>query len=182
MITDVNRGMVVVNSMADVAGVIRCVTSMALDNHIVVVRAKDRFEHAPAAGGWRDILLNFYVPTAPPPPVTPPDGGEGEGNAQGGGGGEGNATAAPGLRHVGELQIAHAQLVNARAGLPGHLIYSRVRNSVEIVTLAFLSKAVAKDVLAALHKCATPLYISRYLFFFGRRLLYFSTPTLMFSS
>ena len=48
-----------------------------------------------------------------------------------------------GSKHIVEVQVAHSQLVNARAGLPGHLIYGRVRNALELVVVAFGNKKVA---------------------------------------
>ena len=39
--------------------------------------------------------------------------------------------AASAVRHVCEVQIAHITMVNARQGLPGHIIYARVRNATE---------------------------------------------------
>ena len=38
-------------------------------------------------------------------------------------------------KHVCELQIVHNQMLTARKGLPGHLIYNRVRNADELVRL-----------------------------------------------
>ena len=35
--------------------------------------------------------------------------------------------------HIGEIQLVHAQLFNTRETLPGHEIYGRVRNSLEIM-------------------------------------------------
>ena len=57
---------------------------------------------------------------------------------------------AKGSKHIGEVQIAHSQLVNARAGLPGHLIYGRVRNALELVVVAFGNKQIGLKILKAL--------------------------------
>ncbi len=38
-------------------------------------------------------------------------------------------------RHVCELQIAHGQLLTARQGLPGHVVYNQVRNAGELLEL-----------------------------------------------
>ena len=38
-------------------------------------------------------------------------------------------------RHVCELQLVHGNLMTARKGLPGHSVYSRVRNAVELMEL-----------------------------------------------
>lgn len=123
-VTDVVRAMLVVDSMRDAAKVLQCITAMAREGTIVVARVKDRFVASPSAGGWRDALINFYVKTASP----------------------GGA-----LEHIGELQVAHSQMVNARAGLPGHLIYDRLRNALEIVKFVFGGKSVALKILDALH-------------------------------
>ena len=36
-------------------------------------------------------------------------------------------------RHVCEVQIVHKQLLGARATLPGHVVYGRVRNASELL-------------------------------------------------
>lgn len=55
----------------------------------------------PSSGGWRDVMLNVRLRDELLP------------------------------RHVCEVQIAHLTMVNARQGLPGHIIYARVRNATE---------------------------------------------------
>jgi hypothetical protein len=35
--------------------------------------------------------------------------------------------------HICELQVAHSNLLNARKGLPGHLVYGKVRNALELM-------------------------------------------------
>eukprot|EP00940_MAST-03C_sp_MAST-3C-sp2_P003579 g3579.t1 len=77
--------------------------AIAADDDLRIVRLKDRFLSRPSGGGWRDLLVNVAVPL--------PSGGE----------------------HVCEIQVVHPQLVAARTGLPGHEIYARVRNSIEIL-------------------------------------------------
>ena len=123
-VTDVVRGMIIVSNMGDVAVVLQCILEMVKEGLIVVNRTKDRFT-SPSAGGWRDDLINFTAV---------------EDGVNGG--------------HIGEVQIAHAQLVNARAGLPGHVIYGRVRNSMELVIVAFGKKEVALKILKALEQFA----------------------------
>ena len=55
-ICDIVRDMFVANSMGDVAAIVRALrTSRA----IVIVRVKDRFT-TPSAGGWRDLMINFF--------------------------------------------------------------------------------------------------------------------------
>ena len=105
-VTDMVRGMLSANSMHDVAAVLRQLAQMVRDNLIVVVRIKCRFVTKPSDGGWRDVLVNFYVASDP-------------------------------LKHIGELQVSHSQMANARKGLPGHVIYARVRNSIELVLMVF---------------------------------------------
>ena len=73
--------MLVVNSMRDVAKVLECITAMAKEGKIVVVRVKDRYIKSPSAGGWRDDLINFYVKSH-----------RGK------------------IEHIGELQVAHSQV------------------------------------------------------------------------
>ena len=80
-ITDIVRAMLVVNSMRDVAKVLECITAMAKEGKIVVVRVKDRYIKSPSAGGWRDDLINFYVKSH-----------RGK------------------IEHIGELQVAHSQV------------------------------------------------------------------------
>ena len=36
-------------------------------------------------------------------------------------------------RHICEIQLVHRELMTARKGLPGHAIYSRVRNASELL-------------------------------------------------
>ena len=86
-----------------VAALVRVFHSLAAEGKIQVVRVKDRFREAPSAGGWRDVMINLVLCA------------------------EGVA------KHVCEVQIAHAIMLNARKGLPGHIIYGRVRNASEIL-------------------------------------------------
>ena len=51
-----------------------------------------------------------------------------------------------GIRHVCELQIVHETMLSARAGLPGHAIYNRVRNASELVEFV-MGGAFAADAL-----------------------------------
>ena len=54
------------------------------------------------------------------------------------------------------LHALHAfKLVSARAGLPGHLIYGRARNALEIVKRAFGGKQIALKIVSALHTLFT---------------------------
>merc|ERR1719272_782198 len=53
--------MMVVDSMDDVAAVLEVLCEFEDQGSIVIVRAKDRFVRAPSPGGWRDVMVNFYV-------------------------------------------------------------------------------------------------------------------------
>lgn len=99
-VLDVVRTMIVCISMKDAAGIIEMIVQMSKDGKVIVVRLKERFLSAASAGGWRDALINVYIPSGP--------------------GGK--------LKHICELQIVHTSLYMARAKLPGHAIYGKTRN------------------------------------------------------
>ena len=61
------------------------------------------------AAGWCDVMINFYLKS----------------DTQ--------------RHHVCELQIAHDLMCTARKGLPGHVVYARVRNASEILEKLELS-------------------------------------------
>jgi len=71
------------------------------------VRLKDRF-NKPSDSGWRDFVDNFICLAAP-----------GQTDYQ----------------HICELQIVHHLMIVARKGLPGHVVYGKVRNACEISLL-----------------------------------------------
>lgn len=50
--------------------------------------------------------------------------------------------------HICELQVVHEQMLTAREGLPGHAVYDRVRNAVELLAQKFGGKGAAGDALA----------------------------------
>ena len=56
-VCDIVRDMVEGESTAQLAQLVRAFFD---DDAIVVVRLKDRFKH-PSGGGWRDIMINYYV-------------------------------------------------------------------------------------------------------------------------
>jgi hypothetical protein len=87
--------MLVMTSMVAMAAMVDVIVSMVEDGLIEISRVKDRVVRNPSPGGWRDVLINFWVKV--------PDG----------------------KYHIGEVQICHATLLNARKGLPGHEIYNR---------------------------------------------------------
>jgi len=71
------------------------------------VRLKDRFVNA-SDGGWRDFMDNFIIRGLNP---------------------------AESDEHICELQIVHDMMIVARKGLPGHVVYGKVRNACEISLL-----------------------------------------------
>ena len=81
-------------------------TMINLDN-IQLIRLKERFVQSPSAGGWRDCMLCFWV----------------------------ESIANKGIRHICEVQLVHKELLTARKGLPGHVIYNHARNAPLIVLL-----------------------------------------------
>lgn len=50
--------------------------------------------------------------------------------------------------HICELQVVHDNMMVARKGLPGHAVYNRARNAVELLGVKFGSVSVACDALA----------------------------------
>ena len=98
-VKDIVRGMLTADSM-DV--VTRLALAFLSDERIVVCRIKDRFVEKPSPGGWRDLMINFFLRDDP-------------------------------HRHVCEVQIVHSRMLVARQGLPGHAIYDKVRNAIEIL-------------------------------------------------
>ena len=99
-VKDVVRAMVVVQRMDQVAVVVE---QLRQRHDIVVVRLKERFLQAPSAGGWRDLMVSFYL----------------RADAQ--------------RQHICELQVVHEMMLQARKGLPGHVVYGRVRNAMELL-------------------------------------------------
>ena len=61
-ITDIVRAMFTTTSMSQVAHIAN--TFVACDA-IVIVRVKDRFVEKPSPGGWRDLMINFYMADDP---------------------------------------------------------------------------------------------------------------------
>ena len=123
-VCDCVRMMVPVKKMMHIAHLLRALCNPALVQSIAnaigvdrfeLVRAKERFFESPSAGGWRDVMLNFFIQV-------------------------GDA------KQVCELQIVHETMLSARAGLPGHAIYNRVRNASELVEY-MMGSAFAFDAL-----------------------------------
>ena len=99
-VRDVVRAMVIVPNMTRAAEIVEILVSC--DGLLVVVRFKERFIAHPSAGGWRDLMVNFYCVDDP-------------------------------AKHICEIQIVHEMMLQARRGLPGHVVYGRVRNAMELV-------------------------------------------------
>ena len=139
-IFDVVRCMVQCKSMRQVAEVVRRVNE---SKKVELVRCKERFELRVSGGGWRDCMLNFVV-TAPASAGDAEQEGrsgqeeEAREGAEGGGeekteGGGGSTAAKQTCRVICELQIVHEGMMTARKGLPGHIIYNRVRTASELL-------------------------------------------------
>lgn len=89
-----------------------------------IVRVKERFFEQPSPGGWRDLMLNLELKATR-------DGVK--------------------IELVCELQIVHSLMYHARKGLPGHVIYSRVRNATELLEKQMGPSAADSMHLAALN-------------------------------
>merc|ERR1711865_358187 len=57
-VCDIVRGMVECTNMSQIAAI---VNGFQTRSDLTVTRVKDRFFKAPSAGGWRDIMINFYL-------------------------------------------------------------------------------------------------------------------------
>lgn len=57
-ICDIVRAMVTTNSMGGVTKIAMALLEM---DEVQIVRVKDRFVSNPSAGGWRDLMVNFYL-------------------------------------------------------------------------------------------------------------------------
>lgn len=60
-VSDMVRAMIVVQSMAGVDAVLEMLLELEADGVIVIVRLKDRFCTSPSDGGWRDLMVNFFI-------------------------------------------------------------------------------------------------------------------------
>ena len=61
-VVDIVRGMLKANSMQQVT---KIAMAFLESRDIVIVRIKDRFVTQPSHGGWRDLLINFYMADDP---------------------------------------------------------------------------------------------------------------------
>lgn len=53
---DIVRAMAIVNNIADLNAVIKCLIKMHENKEFEIVRKKDRHVEAPSIGGWRDLV------------------------------------------------------------------------------------------------------------------------------
>ena len=127
MVLDVVRAMVVCDSMASIAAMF---DRLRQHTGLKIVRIKERFYHAPSAGGWRDMMANFAL-------LHPETGA---------------------VMLIVEVQLCHTKLLTARADLPGHLVYNPVRVAMELLERKFKSAAVVVDAVALcqLHRRCLP--------------------------
>eukprot|EP00939_MAST-03C_sp_MAST-3C-sp1_P002699 g2699.t1 len=138
-VTDVVRGMI--QSRNGMLGIATILVAIAAEPDVKILRMKERFLRAPSGGGWRDVLLNVAVSLS--------DEDEEEEKEEEEAKSERGAGDAEKIRrrkwrqrsrvdmskpyHTCEIQIVHPQLLSARHGLPGHEIYGRVRNALELL-------------------------------------------------
>ncbi len=141
-VKDIVRAMAIVNNMADLNDVIKCLIEMHKNTEFAIVRKKDRHVEAPSSGGWRDLVTFFnssircfltfksmcfefcsFKCRVRTFHITP--------------------TYFSKLQmvnivvngHICEIQIAHCQMVAARKGLAGHAVFNRVRNVMELLDM-----------------------------------------------
>ena len=60
-------------------------------------------------------------------------------------------------QHICELQLAHSQMYTARKQFPGHAVYNKVRNAMEMSKLFGTNKSVNEDVDNDDRKCCTSI-------------------------
>ena len=58
-VKDIVRAMAIVNNIADLNAVIKCLIEMHKNKEFEIVRKKDRHVEAPSSGGWRDLVTFF---------------------------------------------------------------------------------------------------------------------------
>ena len=61
VVCDLVRAMFVANSMGQIARVVGALAELHRQKVIIIVRIKDRFFTQTSAGGWRDVMVNFYA-------------------------------------------------------------------------------------------------------------------------
>ncbi len=60
-VKDIVRAMSIVDSMADVAKVLRILLDLQEQREIEIVRVKERFLEAPTGGGWRGNMECYFA-------------------------------------------------------------------------------------------------------------------------
>ena len=129
-VLDVVRGMIVV-IVGDTLSALAAVYDRLLKHpKLWLVRQKERFFESPSAGGWRDLMANFFL--------LHPDTGA--------------------VTCVVEIQLCHSKMLTARKDLPGHLVCGPVRVAAELLERKFGSTGVAADAVAlvAMHRANLP--------------------------
>ncbi len=109
-IRDIARIMIVFSTMNEIAEFAKL---LANRTEVKILRIKDRFLSTPSSSGWRDLMINLSISS----------------------GSRHHKKACHVEEHVCEIQIVHNRLLHARKGLPGHEVYSKVRNAIEILEL-----------------------------------------------
>ena len=107
-VRDIARIMIVFSTMNEIASFARL---LAKHPGVSIHRIKDRFcDQSPS--GWRDLMINLSV--------------------------EQSSESKEDLNvksHVCEIQLVHSRMLHARKGLPGHEVYGKVRNALEMLEL-----------------------------------------------
>ena len=141
-VKDIVRAMAIVNNIADLNAVIKCLIKMHENKEFEIVRKKDRHVEAPSSGGWRDLVTFFnssircfltfksmwfefcsFQCRVRTLLITPA------------------CFSKPQMvnivvdGHICEIQIAHQQMLAARKGLAGHAVFNRVRNVMELLDM-----------------------------------------------
>ena len=105
----VERIMIVFSTMNEIASFARL---LATHPGVSIHRIKDRFcDQSPS--GWRDLMINLSVEQQ-------------------------SSESKEDLNvksHVCEIQLVHSRMLHARKGLPGHEVYGKVRNALEMLEL-----------------------------------------------
>jgi hypothetical protein len=106
-VRDIARTMVVFSTMDEIATFARLLIKQP---GVRILRMKDRFCSNPSSSGWRDLMINVSIATH-------------------------HEVGKDDHRHVCEIQIVHSRMLHARRGLPGHEVYGKVRNAIEMMEL-----------------------------------------------
>ena len=104
--------MIVFSTMDEIA---RFARLLVKHPDVSILRIKDRFCD-PSPSGWRDLMINISIKTR----AQNLENSQEELNLE---------------SHVCEIQIVHSRMLHARKGLPGHEVYGKVRNALEMLDL-----------------------------------------------